>query len=325
MISGDGAFAAARNGELVVEVGPTDQPSVIFSGTKGLVAMCMLLLVERGQLELDAYVSRYWPEFSHRDVLVRHVVSHTAGLPGLRPSPTADDLLDAERMAARLAVEPPMWPAGEQLVYHALTYGWLCGELVRRIDGRSVGTFFAEEIAQPLDLEVWIGLPAELEPRVVPLERSPDWRPIGEPGPQLEALYGPMLHGFVWNEPAFHTAEIPAANAIGTARSIALLYARLDSILRPETIRLGRTELSRGICAVTGFPYAFGVGFELQTEFGSLGPPPDAFGHTGSGGGAHGAWPKEGIGFSYLPTLLRRSDEDDRARLALAAFYATLN
>ncbi len=292
MISGDGAFAAARNGELVVEVGPTDQPSVIFSGTKGLVAMCMLLLVERGQLELDAYVSRYWPEFSHRDVLVRHVVSHTAGLPGLRPSPTADDLLDAERMAARLAVEPPMWPAGEQLVYHALTYGWLCGELV---------------------------------PRVVPLERSPDWRPIGEPGPQLEALYGPMLHGFVWNEPAFHTAEIPAANAIGTARSIALLYARLDSILRPETIRLGRTELSRGICAVTGFPYAFGVGFELQTEFGSLGPPPDAFGHTGSGGGAHGAWPKEGIGFSYLPTLLRRSDEDDRARLALAAFYATLN
>ena len=85
----DGAFAATRNGELVVELGRTDQPALIFSGTKGLVAMCLLLLIERGLLELEAPVSRYWPEFRHGDVLVRHVVSHTAGLPGLRPPPTA--------------------------------------------------------------------------------------------------------------------------------------------------------------------------------------------------------------------------------------------
>ena len=317
----DSAFAATKDGVLVVERGRIDEPTLIFSGTKGLVAMCLLLLIERGQLELDARVSRYWPEFRHRDVLVRHVVSHTAGLPGLRPSPTAEELLDGERMAARLAVEPPIWPAGERLAYHALTFGWLCGALVRRIDGRTVGAFFAEEFARPLELELWIGLPPEIEPRVARLERGSDYGLAGEPGPLLEALYGSLLHGFPWNEAAFHAAEIPGANAIGTARALAFLYGRLETILRPETIRLGRTELSRGVCAVTALPYAFGVGFELQTELGALGPPAGAFGHTGSGGSAHGAWPDERVGFSYLPTTLRRSDTDLRARRQLAALY----
>jgi len=319
-----GGFAATKDGELVVELGRTDEPALIFSGTKGLVAMCLLLLIERGQLDLDVAVSDYWPEFRHRNVLVRHVVSHTAGMPGLRPPPTEEELLDGEQMAARLAGEPPIWPAGERLAYHALTFGWLCGELVRRIDGRTVGTFFAEEFAQPLDLELWIGLPAEVEPRVARLERAPDYSVVGEPGPLLEALYGPLLHRFVWNEPAFHAAEIPAANAIGTARSIALLYGRLEEVLRPETILLGRTELSRGVCAVTDLPYAFGVGFELQTERRSLGPPANAFGHTGSGGSAHGAWPDERVGFSYIPTELRSSDTDDRARRLLAELHDEL-
>jgi len=320
-----GGFAATKDGELVVELGRSDQPALIFSGTKGLVAMCLLLLIERGQLDLDTAVSGYWPGFRHRDVLVRHVVSHTAGLPGLRPPPTAEDLLDPERMAERLASEPPIWPAGERLAYHALTFGWLCGELVRRIDGRTVGTFFAEEFAQPLDLELWIGLPAEVEPRVARLERAPGYGVAGKPGPLLEALYGPMLHRFVWNEPAFHAAEIPAANAIGTARSIALLYGRLGQVLRPETIDLGRTELSRGVCAVTDFSYAFGVGFELQTERRSLGPPTNAFGHTGSGGSAHGAWPDQRVGFSYIPTELQSLETDDRARRLLAELHDELS
>jgi CubicO group peptidase (beta-lactamase class C family) len=318
----NGAFAATRDGELVVERGPTDVPAPIFSGTKGLVAMCLLLLIERGQLSLDAPVSRYWPEFRHRGVLVRHVVSHTAGLPGLRPPPTAEELLDGERMAARLAVEPPFFPAGEVLAYHALTFGWLCGELVRRIDGRTVGRFFADEFARPLELEVWIGLPPELEPRVARVERAPGFRVTGEPSPLLEALYGALLERFVWNDAAFHAAEIPGANAIGTARSIALLYCRLDAVLRPATIELGWTELSRGTCAITGRPYAFGVGFELQTELAMLGPPRNAFGHTGSGGSAHGAWPDERVGFSYVPTQLRSAETDDRARRLLAALHA---
>jgi CubicO group peptidase (beta-lactamase class C family) len=319
------SFAAYVDGELAIDGGDVDL-AVIFSGTKGLVAMCVLRLIQDGLLELDAPVTRYWPEFTHGQVLVRHVVSHTAGLPGLRPRPSNADVLDAERMAARLATEPPIFEPREWLAYHALTYGWLCGELVRRIDGRTIGTYFAEEFARPLELELWLGLPPELEPRVTKLVRAPGYRVsfAGDDVSLLESQYGPLLEVFPWNEPAFHTAEIPGANAIGNARSIAKLYGRLDDVLRPETILLGRTELSRGPCAITRFPYAFGVGFELQTELMTLGPPPNAFGHTGSGGGAHGAWPDQRVGFSYVPTELRSAADDDRARRLLAELFDSL-
>jgi CubicO group peptidase (beta-lactamase class C family) len=311
----NGGIAAYAGDELVAERGDVDTPVLIFSGTKGLVAICMLLLIERGLIELDAPVARYWPDF-RADVLVRQVVSHMSGIAGLVPPVEAHEMLDDGRMEKRVAEQLPLWPPGTALGYHALTFGWLCGGLVRRIDGRSVGTFFAEEIARPLDLELWIGRPAR-EP--AQLTRAPGYRVQGEPSPLLDALYGPMLYSFPWNRPEFHTVEIPAANAIGTARSIARLYGSLERILSPETIRLGRTELSRGVCVVTGFPYAFGVGFELQTELGALGPPADAFGHTGSGGSSHGCWPTEGIGFSYVPTELR--SDDTRAIELLRELY----
>ena len=208
-----------------------------------------------------------------------------AALPGLRGGFTADDLLDPVRMSARTAAEAPFWEPGTQVAYHALTYGWLCDGLVRRVDGRSVGRFFAEEVAGPLGLDLWIGLPEEQEGRVARLVPRPTTgsRYLGdEPEPLLEAVYGGILGGGVgWNEPAFHRAEIPGANAIGDARSIARLYAclaqggELDGVrLSPEeTVRRGHAELSRGICAITRRPYAFGVGFELQTELMRFGPP----------------------------------------------------
>src|SRR5439155_5585768 len=152
------------------------------------------------------------------------------------------------------------------------------------------------------------------------------------PEPLLEAVYGRLLAGDVerWNDAALHRAEIPAANAIGSARSIARLYGclacggEIDGVhlVDDATVRLGRAELSRGICAVTRRPYAFGVGFELQTELGALGPPRDAFGHTGSGGSVHGAWPTQRVGFSYAMTELRPESTDDRARRLLAALWA---
>ena len=315
-----GALAAVVDGELVFDIddGPADL-HLIFSGTKGLVAICMLMLIDRGLLDLDAPV--------RDDVLVRHVVSHTAGLPGLRDGFAAADLLDGARMREAVAREPPFWPPGERLAYHAFTYGWLCDELVRRVDGRSVGRFFADEVAEPLDLELWIGLPPEQEHRVARLVRAPDYAPtVPEDEPLVRALYGDLLDGtFPWNDPAFHAAEIPGANAIGTPRSIARLYGSLDRVLSPDALRLGRTELSRGVCAVTRRAYAFGVGFELQTELCTLGPPPDAFGHTGSGGSRHGAWPTERVGFSYVPGGLRREDGDDRARRVLSALHAAVS
>jgi Beta-lactamase len=140
-------------------------------------------------------------------------------------------------------------------------------------------------VAKPLELELWIGLPAEHEHRVARLHRTEGYAPTAlaeHPDPPLEVLYGNLGAEFVWNDEAVHQAEIPAANAIGTARSMAQLYGNLERILSAKTIELGRTELSRDLCAVTGRPYAFGVGFELQTELYTLGPPPAAFGHTGS-------------------------------------------
>jgi CubicO group peptidase (beta-lactamase class C family) len=346
-VAGPGAaFAAVVEGELVVDVwsGSADEAGtpwredttvMVFSGTKGLVAVCLLLLVERGLLSLDAPVSRYWPEFSaggKERVLVRHVVSHEAGLPGLLPPVSASEILDGRRMADRLASATPFWAPGTHLAYHALTFGWLCAELVRRIDGRSLGAFFADEVARPLGLDLWIGLPPELEHRVAVLRRADDYgvTVLGEePEPLLSALYGCLLETFAWNDAAWHRVEIPAANAIGTARSMARLYGCLAAageldgrrLLSPETVLLGRAQLSRGACAVTRRPYAFGVGFELQTELETLGPPPNAFGHTGSGGSRHGAWPDSGVGFSFAMRELRSEESDDRGRRILGALH----
>lgn len=338
------AFAAFVDGEPVVDVWggvakrdngePWREETVqlVFSGAKGLVAVCLLKLLERAALDLDAPVARYWPEFAAKDVLVRHVASHTAGLPGLRRGFAAEELLDTASLARELAAEEPLWPPGSRLAYHALSFGWLCDGLVRRVDGRSVGRFFADEVAEPLGLELWIGLPPEEETRVAQLVRGDGYGITflgDEPDPLLRVLYGGLLDApFRWNDPRFHRAEIPAANAIGTARSIARLYGCLarggEPVLSADVVQLGRRELSRDLCAVTKRPYAFGVGFELQTTLGSFGAPLNAFGHTGSGGSVHGAWPDERVGFSYAPNELRSEGDDVRAGTILAALHQAL-
>jgi CubicO group peptidase (beta-lactamase class C family) len=349
------AFAAVVDGRLVVDLwgGTADHETVapwredtvqlVFSGAKGLVAVCILLLIERGQIDLDAPVSDYWPEFAasgKRRLLVRHVVSHTAGLPGLRTPLTLADLTDFEHMTSLVAAEEPLWKPGERLAYHPLTFGWICGGLVLRVTGRSPGVFFAEEVAAPLELELWIGLPLAVEARVARLRRAATYRinPAvrSEPNPLYETVYAnpPFLTGerFPWNERAFHAAEIPAVNAVGTARSIARLYGclarggEIDGVrlLSEETTQLGRHALAEGRCVLTARPYAFGVGFELQTELAAFGPAADAFGHTGAGGSVHGAWPGLQTGFSYAMNELRAEDADDRARCLLRALHTSI-
>jgi CubicO group peptidase (beta-lactamase class C family) len=349
--AGGAALAAVVDGQPVVDLWGGDADArrepwqrdtlqLVFSGTKGFVALCLLMLIDRGVLALEAPVSRYWPAFAaagKERVTVGQVVSHTAGLPGLRGGFHAADLLDGGEMTERIAAEAPFWAPGSRLAYHALTFGWLADGLVRRVDGRSVGRFFADEVASPLELELWIGLPPELEPRVAELLPADDFglTYLGEePEPLLEAVYGDLwAHAFPWNEAAFHQAEIPAANAIGTARSIARLYGcvaqggELDGVtlLSPEAVRLGRRELSRGVCAVTRRPYAYGVGLELQTELMALGPMTDAFGHTGSGGSRHGCWPSERVGFSYAINVPQPEARDVRAQRLLAALGESLS
>ena len=345
------SFAATLDGKPVVDLwgGIADTASstpwgedtlqVVFSGTKGFVALCMLILIERGQLALDQPVARYWPEFdaAGKDgVLVRHAVSHEAGLPGFREPVSHEKLVDDRRMAVLLAGQAPFWPPGEHVCYHGVTYGWLCGELVRRVDGRSIGTFFAEEVAGPLGLELWIGLPEEHEPRVSVLTGSlaPAPEPVEGFAEEARLIAGnpPLFEGppGPWNSRAYHAAEIPGAGGIGTARSIARLYGclacggELDGVrlLRPETIELGRTCLSRGTDACFGWPLVFGVGFALQNEERDFGPREGAFGHCGAGGSAHGAWPDARVGFSYAMNELR--DDMSRSGALLSALGEAL-
>jgi CubicO group peptidase (beta-lactamase class C family) len=341
------AFAVSRDGELVVDLwgGLADRSTgrpwredtlaVIFSATKGLVAICMAMLLERGRLDLQAPVCRYWPEFAANgktEICVRDILSHTARLPGIDEQVSLEDVTDSRRMAAILAEQAPSGDARARLAYHPLTFGWLCDELVRRIDGRDISQFFAQEVASPLKLEIWIGLSAELEPRVATLELHPSW-PAAPTMDEAVLARDPLLYSisanpplfhpvhFPWNSRAFHAAEIPAVGAIADGRSIARLYGSLERLLSRETLRLVRTPLAAGTSALSGEKMRFGAGFQLQVD-GLLGPPRDAFGHGGAGGSLHGTWPAERIGFSYLTNLMRDDEAaNDRAQVLLHALH----
>lgn len=339
------AFAATHDGRMVVDVWggsaapgrpwAADTLQVIYSGTKGLMAACVLKLVERGALDLDAPVARYWPEFAGADkgrVLVRHVVSHAAGLPGIATPLAMEDYTDFEKMEALLAAQPLPPDPNAFHCYHPVTIGWLVGALVRRIDGRTIGRFFAEEFAGPLGLDAYIGLAESEEPRVGALALGPDMLPYEEAfsaetrqDPTFVSAWGnpPLFPADLpWNSRAFHAAEIAGAGGIATARAMARYYGCMAlggsidgiTVLQPETVALGRAERSRFMDPYIAEAMAFGVCWALQTPQRRFGPPRDAFGHAGAGGSIHGAWPTEKVGFSYVMNEMRADPEDLRTR-----------
>lgn len=342
------AFAAYAHGQKVVDLwggvaDPVrgtpwgrDTAVMVFSGTKAWVGLCMVVLLERGALELEAPVARYWPQFASQGkgaVLVRHVLGHLAGLPGVRAPLANEDLIDDERMASLLAEQAPQWPPGARLAYHPLTYGWLCGELVRRIDGRSIGRFLADEIAGPLGLEAWIGVPDEVHGRVARLRLGETWSaPTDVDDPVAQLVYGNPPRRFEEplpaNIPAYRAAEVPASNGIATARSLARLYAclafggQIDGVrvLAEESVDLGRRCLARGLDPFTSRPLAFGVAFGLQTRQMVYGPDVAAFGASGAGGSVQGAWPDDAVGFAYVMNEMRPdAGPDPRGRALLDA------
>ncbi|GAA2811965.1 serine hydrolase domain-containing protein [Saccharopolyspora taberi] len=315
-----------------------DTLQMIFSGTKGLVATALLVLVERGAIELDAPVARYWPEFAARgkqDVTVAEVLSHRGGLPAYPDATTHEDLLDQAGLAARLADSSRQTDA---VVYHPLTFGTLVGELIRRVDGRTAGSFFHDEIATPLDLDVWIGLPPEHEHRASEFSYAPG---LVQAAPERDfdrrVWANPPLFAegpIFWNTARAHRAELPAVNALGTARSIARLYGclalggTLDGVqlLKPETIDLARSPLARGIDPTTGDDLAYGLGYRLQSSAQPLGPPDDVFGHGGAGGSGHAAWPSARVGVSYVMNELRDSGGiDPRRKAVLTALHEVVS
>jgi CubicO group peptidase (beta-lactamase class C family) len=339
------AFAAFRGEETLIDIwgglAETGRPwaadtlQPIFSGSKGLVAICVLIQIDRGLIDLEAPVRRYWPEFAasgKAEVTVRQLVTHSASLPGLAESVQLSDLTDRELITRNLERQPPFADPRAAHAYNPLTFGWLCGELVRRTDGRPVGRFLAEEVAAPLGLEVYVGLPQELEPRVARMELVEGFgkrhrhRPDGEDRLIWAVWANPPVWApetFPWNRADYHRAEIPAAGGIGAARSMAKLYALLDRLLSPAALTLASTVLERRLDPLIDETQTFGVGFELGDERGLFGPVRGGFGHTGAGGSTHGRWPDQQIGFSYAMNQMRHQD-DERATKLLKALSTCL-
>jgi CubicO group peptidase (beta-lactamase class C family) len=333
------AFCLHVDGEPVVDIagGVTadgrpysrDTLQLVFSTTKGATAILASRLAQQGRLDPGAPVAQYWPEFAANgkgDIPVSWILSHQAGLLAPAGEFTVEQVLGVRDIVDDLAAMAPIWEPGTAQGYHAITYGWLMGEIVRRITGQSLGQVFAEEIAEPLGVEFWIGLPAELETRVTPLLPSPE--PAPEVAEMLAMMMGPgtlawralTINGCidfaqaanVFNQAAFHATEMPGANGITTAHSLSRLYAacigEIDGVrlLEPEQVERARTELTRGPDAALMIESAFGLGFWLDTEFDpKLGP--GSFGHAGAGGSLGFAHPESGVAFGYVMNQMQNA------------------
>lgn len=300
---------------------------LVFSSTKGATAAVAAILAERDLIDFDAPVADYWPEFAaagKESITVRDLLSHRAGLAAFDERISVEDFLAWEPAVQRLASQAPNWPLGTAHGYHALTFGHLVGEVVRRVTGRSLGEVFASEVAGPLGLEFFIGLPASLEERVSPLRDfvmpPPGALPNGSGGiglsPVIVAMTtkGTLTHrvfsrpplripGF--NDRVVHAAEVPAANGITNAVSLAKMYAAMVGevdgvrLLSPEQVERVRAEQSAGDDLVLCENDRFGLGFMLDCGRTPLSSP-SAFGHSGMGGSLGFADPDLELGFGYV-------------------------
>ncbi|WP_188187149.1 serine hydrolase domain-containing protein [Nonomuraea sp. SYSU D8015] len=245
----------------------------VWSTTKPMTALCALILADRGELDLTAPVAAYWPEFAAEGkdrVQIRHVLSHTAGLPTFDAPMTVEDLYDWEKATARLAAQTPRWEPGTESGYHVLTQGYLIGEVVRRITGRTLGTFFAEEVAGPLGADFHIGLPAEHDHRVAPV--IPPSAPAGSRRP--DEPFHPEIQAADANTTGWRRAEIPAANGHGNARSVAAIQSVLACggtlggvrLLSPAGCERALEEQHHGTDRYLGTRMRYGMGYAIQGD-----------------------------------------------------------
>jgi CubicO group peptidase (beta-lactamase class C family) len=331
-----------------------DSLQLVFSTTKGATAACANLLAQRGELDIDAPVAKYWPEFAQAgksEIPVRWLLCHKAGLPTFDATLTPEEVFAWDPVIRALEVQEPFWEPGTAHGYHAVTYGYLVGEVVRRVSGKSLGTFFHEEIAEPLGIEFWIGLPPEQEHRVAPLVGT--GRTTGdlddETAQLAAAIMGPdtlvgramTLNGALgllddgFNTPELHAAEMPAANGITNARSLARFYAALiggveggpsESLLTREQIDFARTCQTEGADRVLSFPgielpTTIGLGFWTSSAFAPYGGE-RAFGHSGAGGSVGFADPEARIAGGYVMNrMMQGIAGDPRSRGLIKASY----
>ncbi|MGW3631329.1 serine hydrolase domain-containing protein [Streptomyces sp. NPDC005122] len=296
----------------------------VWSVTKTMTALCALVLADRGELDLAAPVGRYWPEFARagkEKVLVRHLLAHTAGLPDW--DGPIEDLYDWPSATARLAAQTPQWEPGSAAGYHSLTQGFLVGEVVRRITGRSLGEFFAEEVAGPLGADFHIGLPAEHDHRVAlaipPSSRDEDYVACSSSGqaPPTAATRVRLRDG---NSVAWRRAEIPAANGVGNARSVGLVQsvmacggtARGTRLLSRAGCDRARQEQFSGEDRVLGMPIRWGLGYGLFDN---------TYGWGGWGGSLVVIDPEARMTVAYVTHQMREPAEDNRGLEMVMAAY----
>jgi CubicO group peptidase (beta-lactamase class C family) len=340
---------------------------LVFSTTKGVTALCANLLAQSGQLDVDKPVSHYWPEFAaagKADVPVRWLLCHKVGLPYVDADLSLDEVLAWEPVVKALAEQAPLWEPGAEHGFHAITYGWLVGEVIRRVSGMSVGAFVAQELAGPLGLELWVGLPDEQQARVAPLTNhgpgETEASMLAEAGVEgagagvvaggndlasmieqflgadsllLKALGGVpglMTQEGMFNRPEVRAAEMPAANGVTNARSLARLYAAAvgpvegfdgGPLLTSEQIAAATTSQTTGNDKVLFFETSFGLGFMCSSPFSPYGVP-ESFGHSGAGGSLAFADPVNGIGFGYVMNrMLQNLAGDPRTTGLVKAVY----
>lgn len=325
---------------------------VVFSTTKGVTAIAVGMCVDRGLLDYQERVATYWPEFAaggKGEVTVAQLLSHQAGLVSVDPPVSMQDILDYYPLVEKLAAQVPLWEPGTGHGYHAVTYGNLAGELVRRVDPqrRTVGRFVAEEICGPLGAEFWIGLPPDQEARVSPIIAAPPpdpslqpmidvvmgkgtlgWRALTVDG----ALGDTALEGDLANDPRFHRAELPGAGGIGTARALARIYAA--TIGPVDGVRL-LSEATRDVARTTvtpenepdkclALPSTFGMGFMtagMMSPYLGFG----CYGHPGAGGSVAFAFPEAEVAFAYVMNQMDHNIAGDtRAGALMAAVHQVL-
>ncbi|MEE4279697.1 MAG: serine hydrolase domain-containing protein, partial [Halieaceae bacterium] len=347
------AVAVAIDGELVVDLWggmrdreralPWERESVanVWSTTKGVAAACIAMLVSRGKLAYGDPVAQHWPEFATHgkgSVTVAQLLSHQAGLCGLRRPATLADLCDSRGMAAELAAMEPWWTPGDGSGYHAITVGFLVDELVRRIDGRDLRDFVAEELREAFGLNLSIGLPgtreADAATAYAPAEQGSG---SDSAAPALDALRAsalanPALSPTVSNEPAWRQASIPSANGFADARSLAQLYGALAGdgrLAGVELVGSGARSAMRelqyaGHDRVLVLPVRWACGF-LLNSLGLYGPGENSFGHSGWGGSFAFGDPECRLGCAYVMNAMGRDlVGDPRATGLVAALYDVL-
>ena len=317
---------------------------MVMSSTKGIVSVAAHMLAQEGKLDFDAPVTKYWPEFAaegKQDMPVRWLFSHRAGLPAIDRQLSIEDVYAWTPVVDALAAQRPLWEPNTAHGYHVGTFGWLAGEVVRRVAGVSVGEFVAERITRPLQLDLWIGLPEAMEGRVAPMIAPPPLPPgaqvdiftarMFDPSTLLHrAFVNPPLPAPVFNERAFHAAEIPAANGITNARSLARMYAacigEVDGIrlLTPQTVQAATRVQSAGEDLVLGYETRFSTGFQLSFPFRPMAGE-GSFGHYGMGGSVGFAHPGQGIAFGYtMNQMLPSGGVDPRTHNLVKALLSSL-